>query len=156
MWTNQTTINKQNFLFLNKKTLNYVYLTIAIGLIGVVCGIFLTILKTTFWFTIVGFSALILGGLYGLIVVFKSQKKVVGSTLLYTFNETDFTVKTEQGESTISYISLTKILQDDKTLLLFISKNQAYIVDKTNLDSACIEHITLSNLQKDYADIIQE
>ena len=153
MWTNQTTISKQNFLFLNKKTLNYVYLTIAIGLIGVVCGIFLTIIKTTFWFTIVGFSAL---SLYGLLVVFKSQKKVVGSTLLYTFNQNDFIVKTEQGESTISYTSLTKILQDDKTLLLFITKNQAYIVDKTNLDSACLEHIVLSNLQKDYADIIQE
>lgn len=150
MWTNKTIIESKHLAFLNKKTLNNIYLIIAIGLIGVVCGIFLTILKTNFYFVIVGFSALILGGLYGLFVVFKTNKNIVGTTLNYTFDKNDFVVNTNNGTSTISYTSLTDIMQDQNTLLLFIAKKQAYIVDKTNLDSACIEYIKLKNLEKNY------
>ena len=150
MWTNQTTINSKHLTFLNKKTLNNVYLIIAIGLIGVVCGIFLTILKTNFYFVIAGFSALILGGLYGLLVVIKSTKKVVGLIIDYTFNKDEFVVSTNNGTSTIAYTSLTDIIQDQNTLLLFISKKQAYIVDKTTLSQECIEHIKLKMLEKDY------
>lgn len=153
MWTNETTINKQNFLFLNKKTLNYVLLTIAVGIIGIICGVFLVILKPSFWLIIAGFSALCLGGLYGLIVVFKSQKKVIGTKLNYIFNQDNFVVTTSNGSSTINYTSLTNIAQNKDTLLLFISKNQAYVVDKLSLDSTCLEHINLKFLEKNYQDL---
>ena len=150
MWTNKTIIKSIHLAFLNKKMLNNVYLIIAVGIIGVVCGIFLTILKTNFYFVIAGFSALILGGLYGIFVIFKTNKKIIGTTINYTFDKNEFIIVTDNGTSTISYTSITDIVQDQNTLLLFISKKKAYIVDKTTLNSDCIEYIKLKNLEKNY------
>ena len=86
---------------------------------------------------------MILGSLYGLLVLFKSQKQVIGKKIKYTFNQEDILIETEQGSTSLNYYSIINCKQSQNVLLLYISKKQAYIVDKTQLSPECLEHIEI-------------
>ena len=141
MWNNTTTISKKAFYLLNKKMLKYILALLSVGLLGLICSIFLVILKSSYWPLLVGFCAIICGGGYGFIVLKKAEKSAVGKTINYSFFDTYFTVSVSGGNSQITYSSVIKTQEDEQTLLLYISKTQAYIVDKTTLEEGALAFI---------------
>jgi len=149
MYQTETTIKKHHYRFLNAKGYKASLLLFSVGIIALVTSIFVTILKSSFFFLIVGSIALVLIDAYIIFLNYKAEKNTVGMVLKYTFKENEFDVCTSQGTSTILYSGIVNFKEDEKTMLLYLSKNQAYVVDKDNIDQDFIDFIKEKTSKKE-------
>jgi hypothetical protein len=142
MFTNTTTIDKKAFYALNKKTALVMLFCLGCSLISLTCAIFLHTLNYKFVYLAYIFTALLL--LLGLYILFKYkqfEKKAIGQTTIYTFEESSFTATTNNSSSQINYSLITEQKCEPNYLLLYINKMQVFVIEKSQMSKEFFEFI---------------
>lgn len=87
------------------------------------------------------------------ILMYKSQQQLQNAEAEFTFRDNEILIYATNGlasdNSVVSYLAVTKVMETSEYFFIFISKSNAYIVDKSGLSDESIESIRakLSSVQ---------